>query len=54
MLPMEAPILLADAASAFAASNGIQLEGTMDERIEVCDVEPISKKQKVVAFCIIV
>ncbi len=54
MLPKEVPILLADAVSVFAASNGIQFEGTMDERIEVCDVEPIPKRQKVVAFCIIV
>jgi hypothetical protein len=54
MLPKDIPILLAYAVSAFAASNGSKFKETVDERIEVCDVEPFPKRQKVVAFYIIV
>jgi hypothetical protein len=54
MLPKDIPILLAYAVSAFAASNGSKFEGTVDECIEVCDVEPFPKMQKVMVCCIII
>ena len=54
MLSKDVPILLAYAVSAFATSNGSKIEGTMDEGVKVCDVQPLWKRQEVVAFCVIV
>ncbi len=53
MLPKDVPILLAYAVSAFAASNGSKFERTVDICISVCNVEPFSKRQEVMVFCII-
>jgi hypothetical protein len=54
MLPKGVPVLLAYSVSAFAASDGSKFKRTMDICICVCDVEPFSKRQEVMGFCILV
>jgi len=54
MPPKDVPILLANVVAAFAASDGSKFEGTVNECICVCDVEPFPKRQEVMAFGVFV
>jgi len=46
--------MLALVVPAFASSDGSKLERTLDEGIKMCDVKPFPKRQKIMAFCVVV
>ena len=46
--------MLAYAVSGFAASDGSKFEGTMDECVLVCDIQPLPKREEIVPSGVIV
>ncbi len=54
MLAEDVPILLAYAVSSFVSSDGSKFKGTVDERIEVCYIQPLPKREEIMPLGIII
>ena len=54
MFPKDVPIILAYTVSGFAASDGSKFEGTVNEGVKMRDVKPFPKRQKIMAFCVVI
>jgi hypothetical protein len=53
MALQDIPILLRDTITSLASVNRGELERTMDESVQVCNVEPFPKRAKLVPCCIV-
>ncbi len=54
VLTEDVPIGLAYAVSGFASSDGSKFEGTVDECVLVCDIQPLQKREEIMPLGVIV
>jgi hypothetical protein len=54
MFPKDVPMILRDAITCFASANGSKFEWAVNVSIKMGDIEPFSKRQKIVTECKVV
>ena len=54
MLAEDVPIILANTVAGFAASDGRKFEGTVNERVGVCYIQPLPKREEIMSYGVIV
>ena len=54
MLAEDVPIILANTVAGFASSDGCKFEGTVNERVCVCYIQPLPKGEEIMSYGVIV